>query len=283
MTTKSADMDYTVKNLNQLILSDLCSDEKEIEAKIIVEHLTKLDYSKQLIHNDEKISKSTLDKAREIVFRRNNGEPLQYIIGKAEFYSLSFFVGNGVLIPRQDTETLVDEALDYIRKNDCKSVLDLCSGSGCIAVAIEKNAPNCNITAVEKYDEAYSYLQKNIAASKSKNITAIKSDALKYNKYFDLVVSNPPYVNKSLKESLQKEVLFEPHNALFADDDGLYFYKKIAKNYANNCKAIMFEIGEEQGESVSEILKQNGFENVRVVKDICQNDRVCIGYAENIV
>ncbi len=220
---------------------------------------------------DDEIIKNCFQMAQ----KRRNGVPLYYILGVCEFYSLSFLVGEGVLIPRDDTEILVDEALKAIKDIKNPRVLDLCSGSGAIAVAIAKNRPDSLVYAVELYDKAFSYLQKNIEHNQAKNVRAIKADAQDFCGEYDLVVSNPPYIAEKERNDLSAEVLFEPETALFADDNGLYFYKKIAENFKIHKKfTLIFEIGYKMEKSVTEILKNNGYSCISAIKDYGKNTRV---------
>lgn len=224
---------------------------------------------------NQTVSEKIVEVAEKMAKKCNEGVPLYYVLGKCEFYSLPFLVGKGVLVPRNDTEILVDEALKAIENKTNPKVLDLCSGSGAIAVAIAKNRPDSKVCAVELYDEAFCYLQKNISLNNANNVKAIKADALDFVGEYDLVVSNPPYISEAEKKDLAKQLFFEPEMALFADDDGLCFYKKIAENFKNNNGfTLIFEIGYKMEKSVTEILKNNGYSCISAVKDYGNNTRV---------
>lgn len=216
------------------------------------------------------------EELEKAINRRISGEPLQYILGEWEFYSLPFYVGEGVLIPRADTELLVDLALERIKPNH--RVIDLCSGSGAIAVALSKNC-DAEIYALEKYEKAIGYLEKNIALNKAK-VTVIKKDIFDFTptEKFDLIVSNPPYIKEAELVDLQKEVQFEPVTALLGGEDGLIFYRYIATlaKYLNDGGAIMVEIGCTQGDEVSEIFKAAGLETT-IHNDLNGLQRVIIG------
>lgn len=214
----------------------------------------------------------------EKVNKRITGYPLQYIFGNWEFYGLKFLVGEGVLIPRADTEILVDTALSVLKEKENALVVDLCSGTGCVAIAIEKNS-NATVTAVEMDKKAFTYLQKNIALNDS-NVTAVLGDATKFCGKYDMVVSNPPYIETENLKRLQKEVRFEPKIALDGGKDGLIFYRKITENskkLLNKNGCLIFEIGYNQEKSVSEILSLEGFSDIRVIKDFGGNPRVIFG------
>lgn len=257
------------------IQNSLKCENADFEARQIVLYTLGVDNTGFMKIRQTEADEDTVKKCAEMAERRNQGEPLYYILGKAEFYGLPFLVGEGVLIPRDDTEILVDEALSVIANIKNPKVLDLCSGSGAIAVAIAKERPDAVVTAVELYDRAYEYLEKNIALNSAENVTAVKSDALGFIGEYDLVVSNPPYIAESERDDLSAEVMHEPHTALFAENDGLLFYERISENFKFNKKfTLLFEIGYTMGEKVSNILKNNGYFDVCVVKDYGGNDRV---------
>lgn len=253
----------------------LSCENADFEAKQIVLHVLGCDNSEFMKIRRDEVGAQIAENCRDLAKKRNSGIPLYYILGKAEFYGLPFYVGEGVLVPRDDTEVLVDEALEVIKNIKNPRVLDLCSGSGAVAVAIAKEREDAIVEAVELYDEAFGYLQKNIALNCADNVLAVKDDALSYKGEYDLVVSNPPYIAENERKDLSAEVLKEPHTALFADNDGLLFYQKIAENFKINKKfTLLFEIGFTMGEKVCEILENSGYRSVRVIKDYGGNDRV---------
>ena len=274
----------TVKQAEKLIAQMLSpfSDEAETEAKYIVSFLADCEPNR-LILSDADIDKKDIE---EIVLKRREGTPLQYILGRWWFYKSEFLVGEGVLIPRQDTETLVEAAAELLRDIKSPKVCDLCSGSGCIAISIAAERPDAEVTAVEKYEEAYSYLQKNIDYNKADNVKAVQYDVLcKPFGEYDLIVSNPPYIKDADKKELSKEVLNEPHTALFGGDDGLFFYREITKNWKSALKEggiLAFEVGINEDEAVAEILRQNGFVNIGVKNDLIGIPRVIFGTVNNI-
>ncbi len=206
--------------------------------------------------------------------RRGGGYPLQYLLGEWVFYSLPFKVGPGVLIPRQDTETLVDAALGALRTMAVPEpqVLDLCSGSGCVAIAVKHEHPAAAVTAQEFSPEAYSYLTQNIALN-GLEITPHLSDLREYTHPVpvDLIVSNPPYIPQSQFRDLQAEVGFEPLAALDGGEDGLYYFRAIARRFKEQLRpggALLLEIGMEQEEEVAAILRENNFERITFHKDL---------------
>ena len=215
------------------------------------------------------------------VSRRVTGEPLQYIFGKWEFYGYPFYVGEGVLIPRPETELLVDIAVGRLKKGS--TALDLCSGTGCIPISVSlKTGAQCY--AVELYGAAFSYLTRNIGLNGA-NVTAVQADARDGTLFpgvmFDMIISNPPYLTGTEMKSLMREVTHEPESALYGGEDGLDFYRAIIPAWAGRLKAngaMAVETGETQGAAVSEIMKKAGL-TPETVKDYSGLDRVVIGTA----
>lgn len=206
-----------------------------------------------------------------LIERRLSGEPLQYILGEWDFFGIPFLVGEGVLIPRQDTEILVELCMRFLdRRPGERRTLDLCAGSGCIGIALEKLA-DAEVTCVEKYERAFEYLRKNIAHHGA-SAEAVLGDVLEENTVrgeFDLIVSNPPYLTEADMRSLQREVEFEPKEALYGGEDGLDFYRRILAVYPQKLKSggmLAVEIGMGQENAVGGLFRENGIEP-RVEKD----------------
>ena len=212
----------------------------------------------------------------QAVQRRLLGEPLQYILGEWEFYGLPFLVGEGVLIPRPDTETLIDAVLPLINKDS--AVLDLCSGSGAIAITLKK-IKGASVTALEKSPEALKYLTKNAALNKT-DIDIIEGDLFEFTPphSFNLIVSNPPYIKTADLKLLQKEVQKEPAMALDGGEDGLVFYRRIAAfvPYLKEGGTMAVEIGYDMAKPVTAIFEKAGL-FCKTLKDLTGNDRVIIG------
>ncbi len=258
------------------------SDETDSEAKIIISFLTEVEPNRLRIVLPE-AEKEAIDR---IIKKRKDGIPLQYIIGRWWFFGLEFLVGPGVLIPRQDTEILVETVLSLAENKSNLRLADLCSGSGCIAVSIAKNLPDAKVTAVEKYNEAFSYLKQNISLNAAENVTPVLADVCDspFGEY-DIIVSNPPYIPECDRAILSKEVLTEPDEALFGGDDGLFFYKIITKNWKSALKKggkLAFEVGIKEANLVSEILRQEGFTEIGFAKDLLGIQRVVFGTVNNI-
>ncbi|MBR1556127.1 MAG: peptide chain release factor N(5)-glutamine methyltransferase [Oscillospiraceae bacterium] len=222
----------------------------------------------------------------DMVQRRMQGEPLQYILGEWEFYGLRIFVGKGVLIPRPDTEILVDTVLDWCKGKSGLKVLDLCTGSGCIALALKKHLPDADVSAVDTSETALTYARKN-AEYHHLDIEIHHADVL--DKHFakqfhdyDVIVSNPPYLTGQEMQELQTEVRHEPAIALLggSDEDGTYFYRKITSIWKDAIKTgglLAYEIGWKQAERVSELLNSHAFRQIQVIQDYEQRDRVVTG------
>ena len=220
----------------------------------------------------------------KLAARRMNGEPLQYILGEWEFYGLPFKVGEGVLIPRQDTETVVDVAIRKLSDKHGIIVTDLCSGSGCIGIALEKNLYCEKVVCVEKSDKAVEYLRQNVRLNGSEaevlHGDIFREDVINAVPMSDLIVCNPPYITAEDMETLQREVTFEPESALFGGEDGLDYYRDITRIYKDKLKnggLLMFEIGIGQEDEVMRILIQHGFTNVRTRADLLGVNRCVFG------
>lgn len=214
--------------------------------------------------------------------RRLRLEPLQYIIGKWEFFGMDFFVGSGVLVPRQDTELIVELALEFAGKMTAPAVFaDLCSGSGCIAAAFEKNSGSVkSLYAIEKSPEAFEYLKKNIALHSSR-ITPVLADVTLAETaaalpLCDIITCNPPYLTSENMEKLQSEVRYEPKTALYGGNGGLELYKSISAVWHDRLAdngVIIFEYGIGQETAVSEILAENGYADIRLHRDLTGRNR----------
>lgn len=252
-------------------------DEAEFKSLCLVCHLDGIRNSEYEAHkNDEVIMKRFAD----LLWRVKSGEPLQYVIGKWDFYESEFYVGKGVLIPRPETEELTELVIKKAKTLDAPVVFDLCAGSGCIGISVAKAVEKADVFCVEKSEDAFFYLEKN--ARGISNVSLIKADIyepekIENIKQADIIVSNPPYIRTDVIENLQKEVKEEPLMALDGGDDGLDFYKAIAEKwyvYIKNNGYLFLEIGEEQGDDVKNILASSGFEEIEVINDLYGNNRM---------
>ena len=219
----------------------------------------------------------------ELTEKRLSHEPLQYIIGKWSFMGIDLIVGEGVLVPRDDTEVVTSLCIDFLSGKENPSVIDLCAGSGAISLALEKYA-NCKVTAVELSDKAFSYLTQNIKLNNSA-VNALNGDIFECHKdiadnSLDLIVSNPPYIKSADIAALQEEVQHEPVMALDGGESGLDFYRRIVPLWKSKLKAggaLAFELGEGQYDEVCRILADNGFGGITESIDFGGIQRAIIG------
>lgn len=219
------------------------------------------------------------DKFLEIIEKRKQNYPLQYIFGKWEFYGLELYVDESALIPRFETEILVDEIL----KMDCKKdkILDIGCGSGAISLALADNLANSYIYGIDISEDALILSKKNKDKLGLKNVEFFRSDIFSNvnDNNFDIIVSNPPYIDEVDMKTLEKELSFEPQNALYGGKDGLFFYREIitnSLNYLSDKGILAFEIGYNQMEDISNLLIDNGFEILIQEKDFAGFDRIII-------
>ena len=253
------------------------------EARVIIRQITGFDNKKIMLNYNASLDGVQEKELENIINSRMTRYPLQYILGEWEFYGLRFKVGEGVLIPRSDTEVCVETGLRLIEniKNPC--VLDLCAGSGVIGITVAANRADGEVYLLEKYEKSAAYLKENIALNNTANTQFIKGDALAGDcgdKKFDLIISNPPYIKSGDIKNLQPEVRYEPISALDGGNDGLDFYRAIIKNYKsaiNENGSICFEVGAGQAEDVCNLLKLNGFSSVSAKSDLNGIDRVVFG------
>lgn len=249
------------------------------DAWLLLAMVCKVDHTYYYMHMEEELMPELQDEYCVVIRKRAEHVPLQYITGEQEFMGLPFKVNSNVLIPRQDTETLVEEALKVIRPG--MKVLDMCTGSGCILISILKNVLNVEGVGCDISKQALIVAKEN---AKLNNVVATfeRSDLFDHvTETFDVIVSNPPYIRTEEIATLMPEVCqFEPVGALDGKEDGLFFYRKMiaeSSKYLNPNGVILFEIGYDQGQDVSLMLKEAGYQDVQIVKDLAQNDRVVLG------
>lgn len=244
------------------------------EAKQIIMHITGFTPAQILTDYNKELSQFQENNLIALIHQREVRYPLQYIFGHWDFYGRPFKVGVGVLIPRADTETVVETALEVLKQRENPKVLDLCAGSGCVGITIAAEIPTAQVTMVEKFDEALRYAEENIKLN-SVNASVLKGDVFDKpqfeNESIDLIVSNPPYIPNSEMKYCSPEVKFEPETALLAEDGGLEFYKAIIENYKSVLKIggyICFEVGFKQAEKVKELLQNAGFKDIKITNDL---------------
>lgn len=258
-------------------LKNVSPDEYEYEAKVFIESFTHYSMPYILAHKDEDIAEEKLDLALE---RRENHEPLQYIVGMWEFYRQQYLLTHDCLIPRSDTEILVEKAIELLPKG--AFFADFCSGSGCIGVSTLAERPDTTALFVEKYEMTMHLTHSNAKINKVQDraqcllIDLLADDEKLAGMKFDAILSNPPYIRPEVIETLAPEVKFEPYAALYGGEDGLIFYRKIIGDYSTLVKKdgfMLLEIGYDQADDVISIAKQKGL-TCEIIKDYGGNDRV---------
>lgn len=270
--------DYYINAKNILQKSGI--EDFEYDTRLILENVLSIPQNEWLISLNKNIPKEKLALLDEKFKKRQNRYPLQYILGEWNFYKYSFKVGEGVLVPRSDTEILVEKCCEYLETVKQPKVLDLCAGSGCVGISIAKDFPQSAVFAVEKFDPALEYLNRNVKHNNATNVTVIKGDVLAgdgSDGVYNLIVSNPPYIPPCEMEIISPETKYEPQTALLGGQDGMLFYKAIVKEYKDSLikgGMLAFEVGINEDRKVAEILKTADFKNITVTKDFNGINRV---------
>ena len=262
-------------------LKDLYSpDEISSLTRLILEKEFAIPFADILACKFNHLSDAEMQKLTEIVGKLKNSEPIQYILGETDFFGLAFYVNGSVLIPRPETEELVQWVLESAENKPIK-ILDIGTGSGCIAVTLAKKLPSAEVHAWDISEDALEVARKN-AERNGVKLIFVKRDMLLEpvsDEKFDIIVSNPPYVTEVEKTEMQENVLnFEPHLALFVpDDNALVFYEKIADFALTNLNKggqLFFEINRAKGADIARLLEEKGFKNIELRKDISGNERM---------
>jgi release factor glutamine methyltransferase len=282
--------EWTIQKLLNWITEHLTEkgiDSPRLSAELLLSHVLGLKRIELYTQFDKAVGKEDLDRLRGLVKRAAEHEPVAYLVGRTEFYSLELNVAPECMIPRPETELLTERAIEFLRgRKGTQFVCDLCTGCGCIAVAIAKNHTDCRIIATDICGSALGIGAQNIEKhGLQERVTLLCGDLfepivpqLDVSK-FDLIVCNPPYVSEPEFEKLEKNVRdYEPRLALYAGQDGLDVYRRICEKVGDFMKpdaALMLEIGYAQGRDVNELLEATGvFAEIRVEKDFHNNDRV---------
>ena len=271
----------SIEEINKLNIEDA-----SMKVKMLLSDILGKEKEYLFIHDNEELSQDVLDNFYAKLNRLKDEEPIQYILNKQEFMGFEFYVDENVLIPQPDTEILVEEVVDISKKINNNSnelrVLDMCTGSGAIAISLSKLIENASVSASDISDGALNVAKEN-AIKNSVNIEFYKSDLfndISKNVKFDIIVSNPPYIQTEVIKGLSKEVQTEPFIALDGGEDGLVFYREIIKNakdYIVEDGYLALEIGYDQKESVTNLLRENGYKNIYSKTDLAGNDRVVVG------
>lgn len=287
-----------IMNINQALnyyskkLIEITKDYKiaYIETQILISHSLNLSKTKLISNALIELNENEINKIETLINRRLNFEPIAYITNKKEFYGIDFYVNNSVLIPRVETEEIIDLIKEYInkeidKKNKKFSICDIGAGCGNISITLKKLFENADITAIEISEKAMQVIKKNcenILQNKN-SINIINADALSFtpkNK-FDIIVSNPPYVALKDKDNLQRDLYFEPENALYSGYDGMDFYRNffnIIDRYLKYNGAFFFEIGFNQVKELINICESFNIKNAEIKKDLSGKDRFLICY-----
>lgn len=266
---------YGIDNLKNI-------DDKSLKVRLLLSHFMNVEKNYLITHDSEQLSSEVEEKYKQGIEKLSKDIPLQYITNTQEFYGMKFKVNENVLIPRYDTEILIEETLKRAENQD--KILDMCTGSGIIAITLAKNVKNANVFASDLSLEALKVAKENNELHNA-NVKFINSNLFENieEKNFDIIVSNPPYITEKEMQELENQVKKEPEMALYGGVDGLDFYRKItekAKEYLKKEGLLIFEIGYKQKEDVSNILTENKFKNIKCVKDLQGLDRVIIGEKE---
>ena len=253
--------------------------EAELDARLLLEEVCGTDRNDLLVHGDREIAPEQSERYLDFIHRRQKHEPLQQITGYQEFMGLRFKVTPDVLIPRQDTEILVEEVMRYL--HDGMHILDMCTGSGCILLSLLKYPNDCEGTGCDISEPALKVAEEN-AKELSLNASFVQSNLFEnISEKYEFIVSNPPYIPTGVIPTLMEEVRdHEPVSALDGREDGLYFYREIvekAGEYLYPGGMLFFEIGYDQAEKVSSLMREAGYQEVTVCKDLAGLDRVVYG------
>lgn len=263
--------------------SGIEQNEANVEVKMLLEHFA--NYGVKDIISGNKLTSEKLELVKEKAeLRAKTRQPIQHIIGYADFMGEKFIVNPSVLIPRDETEFLVRKAIEIINKNNFTMALDVGTGSGCIACMIAKYT-QCQIIGLDISSDALNTALDNASKLNLFNKAIFRKSNIfsnvKPGESFDIIVSNPPYIPPSEKEKIQTEVKFDPEQALFTEDEkGLEFYEKITKDaprILNKGGYLLFELGIGQSNDVKSIMEKNGFQNIEIIKDLAGIDRVIVG------
>lgn len=266
---------------NKKILKENNFETYSLDVEVLLMNVTSFSKTELYLNTDYTLKDEELENFEKFFNRRLKNEPIAYIIGKCEFMGMEFLLNSHTLIPRPDTEILVEKAIEIINKNNFKNGIDIGTGSGAIAISLAKYC-DINIDAVDINEKALEICEKNAHLNNIKNIKFIQSDIfLNINNKYDIIVSNPPYIKTKEIDKLEKNVKdYEPLLALDGGEDGLIFYEKIikqAERYLNKDGYLMFEIGHDQAKDVKKLMENNNFYNITVLKDLSGLDRVVFG------
>ena len=266
-------MKETIAKLRSILTPIYGKGETEAIIRIIFHHLKGWNLTDMLIHQQDELSDFIKHEIDGIIERLKQQEPIQYITGEARFHGMDLKIKPGVLIPRPETEELVDIIIDENKDRDDLRVLDVCTGSGCIAIALSRNLPFSKVTALDFSETALEVAKENSEILKAR-INFIRADIFEWQpqEEYDIIVSNPPYIMDKEAPEMEKNVLdYEPHEALFVrDENPLAFYDRIAEialKWLSTNGKLYFEINPLKAEDLKELLKRKGFKNINLIRD----------------
>jgi release factor glutamine methyltransferase len=276
------DQNQTIKSVLAKAIAQLNTNEAVIDAQLLFQYTLNVNRAWMIAHENDVLEPRLCLGFIELIERRQRGEPIAYILGKRDFYGLQIKVTPDTLIPRSDTETLVDFALAITPQNQSKQILDLGTGSGAIALAIAHNRPQANVTATDASIKALNVAKENAKNLAIPNIKFVQSDWFMEfgSETFDVIVSNPPYIEQNDHHLLQGDLRYEPLTSLASGHDGLDDIKLIidlAPKHLNSNGCLLLEHGYNQAERVAAIMKAAGFNEVETVKDLGGNQRATFG------
>lgn len=266
------------------ILADAGITDAEYDSFALLEYITGMDRTAYILNGSKSVPEDIAERYDAVIDRRSSHIPLQHITGQAWFYGRSFNVNSDVLVPRQDTEVLVSEALKVINAKD--SVLDMCTGSGCIIITLALEKKLGRALGADISEAALKVASGNREKLGADDVTFVKSNIfsdinVNDDELFDVIVSNPPYIATGEIETLTEEVrIHDPYIALDGLEDGLHFYREITQQSMNYIKSggwLLYEIGCTQAHDVSDIMSEYGYSNIKVIKDLAGLDRVVMG------
>ena len=280
----------TISKISKTFKTELINiyPEREIQAfiEILLEYYVGFSKTDIVLKSENELDTSVVSNIKKALARLKNNEPIQYIIGETEFYGINIKVNPSVLIPRPETEELVDWIIEKHKKNEQINILDIGTGSGCIPIALKNNLTKANVFAIDISENALETAKINAEFNKLDisftNLDILKNESNKDLTQFDVIVSNPPYVRQKEKEQMQENVLAnEPHLALFVENnDALVFYKAIisfAKNHLKKNGSLYFEINEAYGKELVALFKENNYTEIELKQDINGRDRMIKG------
>lgn len=270
-----------IKEANKT-LTEYQIEEASIIARVLMQFVLQLDRTNLIIKQTQEMQESEIKEYNEAIQKIVQGIPLQYITNTQEFYGLHLYVNENVLIPQPDTEILVEEVVNIAKREESTSILDICTGSGAIGIALASNVTNAQITMTDISEKALEIAQRNAIENQViEKVKLVQSNLFeKVEGTFSIIVSNPPYIETKVIPTLSKQVQKEPSIALNGGEDGLYFYRKLieeAPKYLKQDGYLCMEIGYNQKDVVLKLIRENGnYQQIYSKKDLSGNDRIIV-------